>query len=140
VAPRFLIDENLSPLLARHLRTAHGFDAVHVQELGLRGASDADILGHAIAEDRIIMTSNADDFRTLGARAPAHPELAVILDAVGRARQLTLGVGRANAIDRFGPAHGRLFEIDRTGAVRDYQLPVSTRTHRASDENFSLTG
>jgi hypothetical protein len=48
VAPRFLIDENLSPLLARHLRTAHGFDAVHVQELGLRGASDADILARAI--------------------------------------------------------------------------------------------
>jgi predicted nuclease of predicted toxin-antitoxin system len=31
-----LIDENLPPLLARHLRTAHGFDAAHVQELGLR--------------------------------------------------------------------------------------------------------
>jgi len=43
VAPRFLIDENLTPLLARHLRTAHGFDALHVQELGLRGASDAEI-------------------------------------------------------------------------------------------------
>ena len=123
MAPRFLIDENLSPLLARHLRTAHGFDAVHVQELGLRGASDADILGRAVAEDRIIMTSNADDFRKLGARTPAHSGLAVMLDAVGRARQLTLGVGLANAIDRAGTAHGRLFEIDRTGAVRDYKLP-----------------
>ena len=60
-----MIDENLSPLLARHLRTAHGFDAVHVQELGLRGASDADILARAIAADRIIVTSNADDFRRL---------------------------------------------------------------------------
>jgi uncharacterized protein with PIN domain len=58
VAPRFLIDENLSPLLARHLRSSHGFDAVHVQELGLRGASDADILARAIAEHRIIVTSN----------------------------------------------------------------------------------
>ena len=36
--PRFLIDENLSPLLARRLRTGHGFDAVHVQEVTLRGA------------------------------------------------------------------------------------------------------
>jgi hypothetical protein len=40
-ARHFLVDENLSPLLARHLRTAHGFDAVHVQELGLRDG-DAD--------------------------------------------------------------------------------------------------
>jgi predicted nuclease of predicted toxin-antitoxin system len=70
VAPRFLIDENLSPLLARHLRTALGFDAMHVQELGLRGASDADILARAITEGRIIVTSNADDFRRLGARVP----------------------------------------------------------------------
>ena len=123
MAPRFLIDENLSPLLARHLRTAHGFDAVHVQELGLRGAPDADILARAIAEDRIIVTSNADDFRRLGARTLVHPGLAVMLDAVGRAQQLTLGVGLANAINSAGTAHGRLFEIDRTGAVRDYKLP-----------------
>ena len=39
----------VTPLLACHLRTGHGFDAVHVQELGLRGASDADILARAIA-------------------------------------------------------------------------------------------
>jgi len=98
VAQHFLIDENLSPLLARHLRTGHGFDAVHVQDLGLRGASDADILARAIAEDRIIVTSNADDFRSLGARMPAHPGVAVMLDAVGRAQQLTLGVVLANAL------------------------------------------
>src|SRR5439155_24222664 len=78
VAPRFLIDENWSPLLAHHLRVAHGFDAIHVQELGLRGASDADVLARAIAEDRIIMTSNADDFRKLGSRTPFHPGLAIV--------------------------------------------------------------
>ena len=112
-----MIDENLSPLLARHLRTAHGFDAVHVQELGLRGASDADILARAIADDRIIVTSNAEDFRRLGARTPTHPGLAIMLDAVGRAQQLTLGVGLAKAIDSAGAAPGRLFEIDRQGSV-----------------------
>ena len=51
------------------------------------------------------------------ARIPAHPGLAVMLDAVGRARQLTLGVGLANVIDSAGTAHGRLFEIDRQGSV-----------------------
>jgi hypothetical protein len=96
---------------------AHGFDAVHVQELGLRGASDADILARAIADDRIIVTSNAEDSRRLGARTPAHPGLAIMLDAVGRAQQLTLGVGLANAIHSAGTAHGRLFEIDRQGSV-----------------------
>ena len=117
MARYFLIDENLSPLLARHLRTAHGFDAVHVQELGLRGASDADILARAIADDRIIVTSNAEDFRRLGAGTPTHPGPAIMLDAVGRAQPLTLGVGLADAIDNAGTAHGRLFEIDRQGSV-----------------------
>jgi predicted nuclease of predicted toxin-antitoxin system len=66
-----LIDENLSPLLVRHLPTAHGFDAIHVEELGLRGVSDADLLARAITEDWIIVTSNPDDFRKLG-RTGAH--------------------------------------------------------------------
>ena len=46
-----------------------------------------------------------------------------MLDAVGRAQQLTLGVGLANAIDSAETAHGRLFEIDHAGTVRDYILP-----------------
>jgi hypothetical protein len=36
VAPCFLIDENLSPLLAGHLRYYLGFDTVHVNEVSLR--------------------------------------------------------------------------------------------------------
>ena len=40
-----------------------------------------------------------------------------MLDAVGRAQQLTLGVELANAIDSAKTAHGRLFEIDRQGCV-----------------------
>ena len=94
-----------------------------VQELGLRGASYADILARAIVADRIIVTGNADDFRRLGTRTPAHPGLAVMLDAAGRAQQLTLGIGLANAIDSAETARGHLFEIDSTGAVRDYKLP-----------------
>jgi hypothetical protein len=39
------------------------------------------------------VTSDADDFRQLGAQTPAHPGLAVVLDGGGRAQQLTLGLG-----------------------------------------------
>lgn len=35
--PRFLIDETLSPALARHLPVRLGYDAVHVNEIGLAG-------------------------------------------------------------------------------------------------------
>jgi predicted nuclease of predicted toxin-antitoxin system len=125
--PRFLIDENLSPQLARHRRFTLGFDAVHVSEVGLAGASDTEILAHAITEHRLIMTSNGADFRKLGRRHPRHPGLAVFLSAVGRPQQIVLGEVLANAIhaeiDRGAPPDGRLFEIDAAGSVRDYSLP-----------------
>jgi predicted nuclease of predicted toxin-antitoxin system len=127
VAPRFLIDENLSPMLASHLSMTHGFDAVHASAVGLRGASDAVVLAYATAEDRIVVTSNADDFRKLARHSEAHPGLAVLLDAVGRQQQIELGTVLANAIDAVitsgGSARGRFFEVDTSGQVRGYQLP-----------------
>jgi predicted nuclease of predicted toxin-antitoxin system len=121
VALRFLIDENLSPLLARHLRRSFGFDAVHVNKVGLSGASDEAILAHAISEHRIVVTSNARDFRKLGRRNPQHPGLAVLLSATGQRRQIKLGGILASTIsadvDRGALPNDRLFEIDATGVV-----------------------
>ena len=123
MAPRFLIDENLSPQLAHHLRAVHGYEAVHVNEIGLQGASDAAVLARAVVEDRIVVTNNAEDFRQLGRRTPDHPGLAVMLDAVGLTQQLVLGVQLATAIEAAETARGRLFEIDRLGTVRTFKLP-----------------
>ena len=123
MAPRFLIDENLSPQLAHHLRAVHGYEAVHVNEIGLQGASDPDVLARAVAENRIVVTNNAEDFRQLGRRTPDHPGLAVMLDALGLAQQLELGVTLATAIESAEITHGRLFEIDRLGTVRAFKLP-----------------
>jgi predicted nuclease of predicted toxin-antitoxin system len=127
VAPRFLIDENLSPQLARHLRFTLGFDAVHANEVGLTGASDTEVLAYAIAEHRLIMTSNGADFRKLGRRHPRHPGPAVFLSAAGRPQQIVLGEIPANAghAEMVGgaPPDRRLFEIDAAGSVRDHPLP-----------------
>lgn len=46
---RFLIDNNLSPLLAEHL-TAAGHDAVHVRDYGLQAATDPVVLARARSE------------------------------------------------------------------------------------------
>ncbi len=66
-------------------------------------------------------------FASWGRQYPSHPGLAVIIDAGGRTRQIELGAILAEAIDtkvRGGrAAAGRLFEIDRTGIVRDFRLP-----------------
>lgn len=99
MAPRFLIDENLSPMLASHLSGTHGFDAVHVNDAGLGGASDSEVLANATAEDRVIVTSNADDFRKHARRGDHHTGLAVLLEAVGRQRQIELGIALENTVE-----------------------------------------
>ena len=56
---RFLLDENLSPLLAELLSTA-GHDAVHIRDLGLLTASDRIVLDRATSERRILISADTD--------------------------------------------------------------------------------
>jgi predicted nuclease of predicted toxin-antitoxin system len=50
---KFLIDNNLSPLVADALKAA-GHDAVHLRDLGLQAATDDVVLEHARADERIL--------------------------------------------------------------------------------------
>jgi predicted nuclease of predicted toxin-antitoxin system len=124
VAPRFLIDENLSPRIAQELRMKHGYDALHVNEVGLQGAADGAVLSYAVAENRVLITNNGNDFRKLARRAPNHPGLGVIRDAGGRALQIKFAIDLPTAIEAYpDSARNRLFEIDGKGVVRGYALP-----------------
>ena len=60
---KFLIDNALSPLIAREL-SANGHDAIHVRDIGLAKADDEIILARAKSEDRIIVSADTD-FGTL---------------------------------------------------------------------------
>jgi len=56
---KFLIDENISPLVAEQLR-ALGYDVKHVREVGLKGHSDNEIMEYAKREGRSLITLDAD--------------------------------------------------------------------------------
>ena len=56
---RFLLDMPLSPKLAAWL-TANGHDAIHARQVGLSQAADREVLQHASAEHRIIVTADLD--------------------------------------------------------------------------------
>jgi predicted nuclease of predicted toxin-antitoxin system len=61
---RFLVDMPLSPKLAAWL-TANGHDAIHASQAGLSHAEDKEILQHAVADQRIILTADLDFPRLL---------------------------------------------------------------------------
>jgi hypothetical protein len=58
----FLIDEMFPPAAAELLRSTHGYDAVHVTEIGLGAADDSQVAAAARAEGRAVVTENVADF------------------------------------------------------------------------------
>ncbi len=63
-AIRLLLDEDVWQGLAKALREA-GYDTISTTEAGLKGLSDEEILAHAIAEGRALLTHNIQDFAPL---------------------------------------------------------------------------
>jgi predicted nuclease of predicted toxin-antitoxin system len=63
VAPKLLLDEHLSPTIARRL-TALGFDVTSVRDRGLLGVDDWDLMEWCSNEGRAICTCDDDDFET----------------------------------------------------------------------------
>ena len=89
----FLIDEMFPVAAAELLRTTYSQDAVHVAEVGLRAAEDAQVAATARAEGRAVVTENVADFaaerdivlvfvlkKNLPAGGGQAPALAKILD------------------------------------------------------------
>lgn len=80
---RFLIDNNLSPLLADHLKAA-GHDAAHLRDYGLQAATDPVVLGQARDDNRVLISADTD-FGTLLAQEKAdRPSILLIRRLVGR--------------------------------------------------------
>lgn len=63
---RLLLDEMYGSGLANALRSV-AIDAVTVTELGMAGASDADVFAAATATERVVVTENVADYTRLAA-------------------------------------------------------------------------
>jgi predicted nuclease of predicted toxin-antitoxin system len=68
VKPRFLVDAQLPPGLAKRL-SALGYRADHVNRVGLGAAGDTAIWAYAVANQAVLVTKD-DDFVALARRDP----------------------------------------------------------------------
>jgi predicted nuclease of predicted toxin-antitoxin system len=84
---KFIIDEDLSPRVARYLCQEFCFDAIAVRDRGLLGATDPEVLEYALKEDRILVTANIRDFEKLAGTAEIHAGIVLMLDGDLRAAE-----------------------------------------------------
>lgn len=73
----FVVDANLSARLAVLLQVAC-HDAVHVRDIGLRAASDDEIIDYAISTDRIVISHDTDFGTLLAYRQLSKPSFILI--------------------------------------------------------------
>lgn len=84
----FLVDEMFPPAAAALLREKYGHDALHVCEVGLQAADDAQVAAAARAEGRAVVTENVVDYSA---------ERDVVLVFVPK-KNLPAGGGQATAL------------------------------------------
>ena len=78
---KLYLDEDISPKVSEILRKKE-IDAVSVHETGMLELSDEDQLSFAVAEGRVMVTRNRDDFITLSVQffeaLKPHPGLIIV--------------------------------------------------------------
>ena len=80
---KFLIDNNLSPLLAEGLKAA-GHDAVHLRDLGMQAAPDPAVLQRAQVDERILVSADTDFGSLLSRSRATGPSVLLIRRLAGR--------------------------------------------------------
>jgi predicted nuclease of predicted toxin-antitoxin system len=126
---KFLIDEDVSPRVARYLCQEFCFDAIAVRDRGLLGATDRQVLDYAFNEDRMLVTANVRDFEKLAAAAEIHAGIVLMLDgdllAAEQLEVMKMVVRALQAeIDAGKDLVNRVLYISISGIVRFENSPV----------------
>lgn len=123
---RLFLDECLSPRVANELMVEDGFYVVHPRNQGGLGEADHTVLARCVADDLIIVTENARDFRALAARADIHPGM-IILPCLGRVQAKALIKAAVAHLATLGdPSNvmvNKVLEAGADGKMMLYDLP-----------------
>jgi predicted nuclease of predicted toxin-antitoxin system len=117
---KFKLDEHLGPSI-QSLFHEHGYDCTTTREEGLGGAEDTDVLGAAVSEGRILVTTDHDLGNVL-AYPPENTAGIVVLNPPGRVslrllRRLALALLEALSREDIS----RKLWIVEPGRIREHQ-------------------
>ncbi|MGO8890453.1 MAG: DUF5615 family PIN-like protein [Streptosporangiaceae bacterium] len=115
---KFLIDNNLSPLLK-----AAGHDAVHLRDLGMQAAPDAAVLQRAQVDERVLVSADTDFGGLLSRSRATGPSVLLIRRLAGRRAAEQSAIILAN--------------LDQVAEDPDSR---SCRGHRRRPESVNLSG
>ncbi len=121
---RFLIDESLSARVAT-LLVAEGHDAVHVGDLSLLGAVDAEVMGAASRTSRILVSADTDFGELLALGGHAGPSLILLRRSPHRPDEQALLLLRNLSEIEQDLSEGAIAVLGQ-GRVRIRRLPVTS--------------
>jgi predicted nuclease of predicted toxin-antitoxin system len=123
---RLFLDECLSPRVANELMAEDGYYVVHPRNQGGLGEADHTVLARCVADDLIIVTENARDFRALAARADVHPGM-IILPCLDRFAAKNLLKEAITYLRTLGDPSdimvNKVLEVEVDGTFELYNLP-----------------
>ena len=122
---QLLIDENLSPRLARWA-CEHGYPAEAAVHVGLAGAPDSSVFAQAFSRDQVVVTVNVGDFMTLAAGMDVHPGVIALREAELNAQDQWLRLHAALTYAELacgGDLLNRVLEVQTSGQIVLHELP-----------------
>jgi predicted nuclease of predicted toxin-antitoxin system len=123
---RLFLDECLSPRVANELMAEDGYYVVHPRNQGGLGEADHTVLARCVADDLIIVTENARDFRALAARADVHPGMIILpcLDRFAAKNILKEAITYLRSLgDPSDIMVNKVLEVEVDGTFELYNLP-----------------
>lgn len=120
---KFLLDENLSPLL-RDLLVESGHDVIHLRDLQMAGSTDEEVIARAATLGRVLISADSD-FGALLARTHAtEPSFILIRRASNRraSEQSRLLTENLQAVS--GDLEGGAVVVLGEDVIRIRRLPI----------------